>query len=68
MHRGAWQATVHGIPRVKHNLATKEREGWWGISSFVLCRDTCLKMPWIPKDTTAVKEAGSESDNATTLD
>ena len=23
MDRGAWQATVHGIPRVGHNLATK---------------------------------------------
>ena len=26
MHRGAWQATVHGFPRVKHNLATKEKD------------------------------------------
>jgi len=23
MHRGAWQATVHGVARVGHNLATK---------------------------------------------
>ena len=23
MDRGAWQATVHGVTRVKHNLATK---------------------------------------------
>ena len=23
MHRGAWQATVHGVPRVGHDLATK---------------------------------------------
>ena len=23
MHRGAWQATDHGITRVRHNLATK---------------------------------------------
>ena len=23
MDRGAWQATVHGIPRVRHDLATK---------------------------------------------
>jgi len=21
--RGAWQATVHGVPRVRHNSATK---------------------------------------------
>ena len=26
MDRGAWQATVRGVARVKHNLATKERE------------------------------------------
>ena len=23
MDRGAWQATVHGVARVRHNLATK---------------------------------------------
>ena len=33
MDREAWQATVHGVARVGHNLATKEREmygceGW----------------------------------------
>jgi len=26
MDRGAWQATVHGVARVRHDLATKERE------------------------------------------
>ena len=26
MDRGAWQATVHGVTRVGHELATKERE------------------------------------------
>ena len=26
MDRGAWQATVHGVTRVRHHLATKERE------------------------------------------
>ena len=26
MDRGAWQARVHGVARVKHNLVTKERE------------------------------------------
>ena len=26
MDRGAWQATVHGVPRVKHDLVTKERD------------------------------------------
>ena len=23
MYRGAWQATVHGIPRVRHDLVSK---------------------------------------------
>ena len=26
MDRGAWQATIHGVARVGHDLATKERE------------------------------------------
>ena len=26
MDRGAWQATVHGVRKVGHDLATKERE------------------------------------------
>ena len=26
MDRGAWQATVHGVARVGHDLATEERE------------------------------------------
>ena len=26
MDRGAWQATVHGVARVGHDLAAKERE------------------------------------------
>ena len=26
MDRGAWQATVHGVARVRHDLVTKERE------------------------------------------
>ena len=26
MDRGAWQATVHGVTRVRHDLTTKERE------------------------------------------
>ena len=25
MDRGAWQAIVHGVTRVKHDLATKEQ-------------------------------------------
>ena len=26
MDRGAWQATVHGVTRVRRDLVTKERE------------------------------------------
>ena len=26
MDRGAWQATVHGVARVEHDIATKETE------------------------------------------
>ena len=26
MDRGAWQATVHGVARVGHDLATKEKK------------------------------------------
>ena len=26
MDRGAWRATIHGVTRVGHDLATKERE------------------------------------------
>ena len=25
MDRGAWQATVHGVKKVRHNLATKQQ-------------------------------------------
>ena len=34
MDRRAWQATVHGDEKVRHNLATKEREI---ISILVFC-------------------------------
>ena len=33
MDMGAWQATVHGVARVGHNLAAKrERENWYIIN------------------------------------
>ena len=32
MDRGAWQATVHGVARVRHNLRTTEIERWHNIS------------------------------------
>ena len=36
MDRGAWQATVHGVTRVRHDLATKERERYRSQKSFYL--------------------------------
>ena len=32
MDREAWQATVHGVARVRHNLVTKERERDWNTA------------------------------------
>ena len=32
MNRGAWQATVLGVTRVGHNLATKQLKGYIGDS------------------------------------
>ena len=26
MNRGAWQATVHGVARVRHDLVTKQQQ------------------------------------------
>ena len=34
MDRGAWQATVHGVARVRHDLATKQ-EMEKGVRAFV---------------------------------
>ena len=31
MGKGAWQATVHGVIRVRHNLATKPPPGFLGV-------------------------------------
>ena len=33
MDRGAWQARVHGVARVSHDLATKSPPPKWGQSS-----------------------------------
>ena len=30
MNREAWQATVHGVTRVEHNLVTKPPPPLWG--------------------------------------
>ena len=44
LNRGAWQATVHGITRVEHNLATKPPPGFIVISldSILKSRDITL--------------------------
>jgi len=34
MDRRAWQATVHGVTRVGHNLVTKERDVFLELSCF----------------------------------
>ena len=36
MDREAWQATVYGVTRVGHDLATKERERDAYVKKFVL--------------------------------
>ena len=38
MDRGAWQAAVHGVARVRHNLVTKQQPGINNpCSHFPLC-------------------------------
>ena len=36
MDRGAWQATVHGVARVRHDLATKPPR------FYLLCTDSLI--------------------------
>ena len=31
MERGAWQATVHGVARVRHDLVTKPPAQFWRL-------------------------------------
>ena len=40
MDRGAWQAIIHGVARVGHDLATKERERGRGRERrhFIVCK------------------------------
>ena len=35
--RGAWGATVHGVARARHDLATKPPHSWFTMCSFLLC-------------------------------
>ena len=61
MDRGAWQATVHGVPRVKHDLVTKERDllikllhyiglPWWFSGKEPTCQcKKCGLDPWVEK-------------------
>ena len=53
MDRGAWQATVHGVTRVRHDLASKPPTFVTGYSSLdfkshILCITEChhLPVPW----------------------
>ena len=41
--RGAWQATVHGVTRVGHDLATKEKR----ISSLIACLVSLLEWQFL---------------------
>ena len=40
MDRGAWQATVHRVKRVGHDLSTKERERWNCETNFFTIMNT----------------------------
>ena len=42
MDRGAWQATVHGVTRVRHDLATKRQQIFnWRIIALHYCVSFC---------------------------
>ena len=41
MDRGAWQSTVHGGARVRHNLATKPPPPIKSVIAAVTTRDMC---------------------------
>ena len=51
MDRGAWQATVHGVTKIKHDLATtthlcsSEEE----LATFTFCLDMSLNHPLVLK-------------------
>ena len=40
--RGAWQATVHGVARVRHDLATKSPMSFGGTLNFPLFQDLIM--------------------------
>ena len=48
MDRGAWQATVHGIPRVGHDLATKPRPPCSLVFSEEMRQVLCLTVAFSP--------------------
>ena len=42
MDRGAWQATVHGVARVGHNLVTKPPPPPFGLcKNYMVCISVC---------------------------
>ena len=43
MGKGAWQATVHGVERVRHDLVTKPPLGFKSGSTFVAQTKTKIK-------------------------
>ena len=51
MDRGAWQATIHGVARVGHNLATKRKRKkkkdrqTWIYSSMILRQGSRVRWP-----------------------
>ena len=47
MKRGAWRATVHGVTRVGHNLATKPWP-WFSISQLSVSYTMITNVPQIP--------------------
>ena len=59
MDRGAWQVTVHGVPRVRQDLATKPPPPKRGRVKGISCRKVKTKLPtWVlclPRVTHPVK-------------
>ena len=50
MDRGAWWATVHGAPSVRHNLATKPSPVFHCCLVTKLCLTLCNPMDYSPTD------------------
>ena len=44
MNRGAWKATVHGVTRVRHDLATKQQTLYYTESAALLGSNMVVNM------------------------